>query len=45
MKTTRWHKLTVSLGIGILACAATAHAQDVLPFPPTPSASKAGLTM
>jgi arylsulfatase A-like enzyme len=30
---------------GLLALSATAAAQDVLPFPPTPSASKAGLTM
>lgn len=45
MKTARWSQLLVSLRIGILACTATAHAQDVLPFPPTPSASKAGLTM
>ncbi|PZX55581.1 arylsulfatase [Algoriphagus chordae] len=29
----------------VLACMGTLKAQDVLPFPPTPSASKAGLTM
>lgn len=45
MNTSRRPKLLVSVCMGILACAATAHAQDVLPFPPTPSASKAGLTM
>ena len=43
---TRGNKLVTCLGTVLGALfATTASAQQVLPFPPTPSASKAGLTM
>jgi arylsulfatase A-like enzyme len=45
MKMQAGKRLAVrTLALG-MACAATATAQEVLPFPPTPSGSTAGLTM
>ena len=41
---TRIPLTVLSLALGAV-CAATALAQEILPFPPTPSASTAGLTM
>ena len=35
----------VLIGVFVCVCAGSVHGQDVLPFPPTPSASTAGLTM
>lgn len=37
--------LTMLANVILFLWAGSAQAQDVLPFPPTPSASQAGLTM
>ncbi len=46
MKKSKGFSLVTSLIIGLLSVSSSVGtAQDVLPFPPTPSGSKAGLTM